>query len=284
MCYDINMEQITLTIEELDRLLALGDGDAALVYLHIKRRGEGFKTPLAEHRLHEAKRKLAGAGLTPSSFAERPSYSAGEVAEGMLTNPGYHMVVNEAERLMGRALSPSDMQTLYSIYQWRGLPPGVILLLLYHCAGDNRTFTIRQADKEAAIWEREGIVDETTAERYIAKKEASREATSRVFNGLGIFGREPTVTEKNYVTAWLALGFSVEAIAIAYDKTVVNTGKLVWSYCDKILRRWHENNWHTPEQIESYDKKPAAPVSKSSREAAGSVERTRQALQRVKGE
>ncbi|MDR0294263.1 MAG: DnaD domain protein [Oscillospiraceae bacterium] len=277
------MENITLTIEETDRLLALGDGDAALVFLSGKR---GREPSLGEARLREARRKLAGAGILPSSFAERPSYSQGEIARGMLTNPGFHTVVNETERVLGRALSPSDMQTLYSVCHWRGLPPEVILPLLYHCAGEQggKPLTVRRIDREAAVWEREGVMDETSAELYIRKKEASREASSRVFSSLGIFGREPSATEKNYVAAWLALGLTVEAIALAYDKTVVNTGRLAWGYCDKILRRWHENGWHTPEEIERYDKRPASPAPKNAREAAGSVDRARQALRRVKGE
>ena len=269
-----------MTAEELDRLLALADGDAALVFLSGKR---GREPSLGETRLREARRKLAGAGMLPSSFAERPSYSPGEIAQGKLTDPGFRAVVDETERLLGKALSPSDLQTLYSISHWRGLPPEVMLLLLNHCAGERRTkpLTVRQLDKEAAVWERERLLDLSAAERYIQKKDASRETSSRVFCSLGIFGREPSATEKNYVASWLSLGFTVEAVALAYDKTVVNTGRLAWGYCDKILRRWHDKGWHTPEQIEAYDKKP--PPAKGG-EVTGSYDRTKEALKRVKGE
>ncbi|MDR0325246.1 MAG: DnaD domain protein [Oscillospiraceae bacterium] len=276
------MEQITMTIEELDRLLALADGDAALVFLSGKR---GREPSLGEMRLLQARKKLAGAGMAPSSFTEYPSYSQKEIAQGMLTNPAFHAVADETERVLGKALSPSDLQRLYTIYHRRGLPPSVILLLLHYCAGEQerraRPLTLTLMDKEAAVWEREGLFEEETAELYIHKREASREMSSRVFKSLGIFGREPSATEKNYVGQWLALGFTVEAVALAYDKTVVNTGKLAWGYCDKILRRWHEKGWHTPEQIEAYDKKP--PPAKGG-EVTGSYDRTREALKRVKGE
>jgi hypothetical protein len=272
------MEQITMTIEELDRLLALDDGDAALIFLSFKR---GREPAIGEHRMLQARRKLASAGMLPSDFAERPSCSHKEIAESKLTDPGFRAVVDETERLLGAPLSPSSLQTLHSIWRWRGLPPGVILLLLYHCAGGKKPLTLRQLDKEAAAWEREGILDEEAAEAYIKKKEASRELSARVFSGLGICGREPSKTEKDYVASWLALGFTFEAIAIAYDRTVVNTGRLAWGYCDKILRRWHESGWHTPEQIESGDKKP--PVVKND-SGASPYERNKAALRRIKGE
>ena len=269
-----------MTVEELDRLLALADGDAALVFLSGKR---GREPSLGETRLREARRKLAGAGMLPSSFSERPSYSTGEIAQGKLTDPGFRAVVDETERILGKALAPSDLQTLYSISRWRGLPPDVMLLLLNHCAGErgNKPLTVRRLDREAAVWEQEGLMDLAAAERHIQTKEASREMSSRVFQSLGIFGREPSATEKNYVASWLALGFTLEAVALAYDKTVVNTGRLAWGYCDKILRRWHEKGWHTPEQIETYDKKPS-PAKGG--EVTGSYDRTREALRRVKGE
>ena len=268
-----------MTMEELDRLLALEDGDAALVFLCGKR---GREPQIGETRMAQARKKLGSAGMLPSSFIERPSYSAGEIAQSKLTDPGFRAVVDEAERLMGKALSPSDLQTLHSIRHWRGLPSGVMLMLLHYCAGEKKYITsMKQVDKEAGFWEKEGIDGEAEAERFITRKEASREATAKIYKRIGIFGREPGATEKRYVASWVEMGFSPEAIAIAYDKTTQNAGWPAWAYCDKIIRRWHENGWHTPEQIERNDKKTPA-VQRN--EAAGSYERNKEALRRVKGE
>jgi DnaD/phage-associated family protein len=247
------MEQIiTITTEELERLLAIEDGDAALVFLAMKR---GRELAIGEARLFAARKKLAGAGMLPSSFTERPSYSQSEIAKSKLTNPAFRAVVDETERLLGKALSPSDLQALHSIHKWRGLSPNAILLLLHYCASEQKrrgkSLTVRAIDREAEAWERAGVWDEEAAEIYIQKKEAAREISSKVFYKLGIFSREPSPTEKKYVAEWLGLGFTVEAIAIAYDKTIIGTGKMAWSYCDKIIKSWHEKGLHTSEQIES---------------------------------
>ena len=275
---------ITMTIEELERLLAIEDGDAALVFLAAKR---GREPSIGETRIFAAKKKLAGAGMLPSSIADRPSYSQSEIANSKLTNPAFRAVVDETERVMGKALSPSDLQTLHSIHKWRGLTPNAVLLLLHHCANEqkrrNKPLTVRALDREAEVWERDGIFSEDAAEVYIQKKETSREATSKVFYKLGIFSREPSPTEKKYVAEWLALGFSVDAIALAYDKTVIRTGKLAWGYCDKILRSWHEKGWHTPEQIE--ERRAQEDSNRAGgNETVGSVDRARQILQQIRGE
>jgi DnaD/phage-associated family protein len=277
------MEQIMMTIEELDRLLALEDGDAALVFLHGKR---GREAPLGEARLLAARKKLGGAGMLPSSYSGRPSYSQSEIVQCKLTDPGFGAVVDETERLLGKALSLSDLQMLIGIRKWHGLPSNVLLLLLYHCEAEQRRrgkpLSVRAMDKEAQIWEQEGVLDEAAAEGYISRKERSREKTAVVFHKLGIFGREPSATEKGYVASWIDLGFTVEAIALAYDKTVINTGKLTWKYCDTILRRWHENGWHTPGEIETYDKKPSAYAKKGA--VTGSYDRNREAMKRIREE
>lgn len=55
-------------------------------------------------------------------------------------------------------------------------------------------------------------------------------------------------------------GFPPETVALAYDKTVFYKKQLEWRYLNGILRRWHENGWHTPEEVQQGDaKKSAAP-------------------------
>ena len=54
---------------------------------------------------------------------------------------------------------------------------------------------------------------------------------------------------------------------MAYDRTVLGTGKLAWRYMDKIVSSWHEKGLHSLGEIESGDARyrknpetvPAAP-------------------------
>ena len=67
----------------------------------------------------------------------------------------------------------------------------------------------------------------------------------------------PSRTERGYITSWLDMGFGCDAIAEAYDRTVVATGARKWAYLNRILMSWHEKGLHTPEEIETGDPRAA---------------------------
>ena len=61
--------------------------------------------------------------------------------------------------------------------------------------------------------------------------------------------------ERDYIRQWLDWGFGPETVQIAYEKTVLSTGKLIWRYLHKILGNWHEKRLHTPEEVQRGDTK-----------------------------
>ena len=38
-------------------------------------------------------------------------------------------------------------------------------------------------------------------------------------------------------------------MALACDRTITNTGAMKWAYCNAILKRWHREGLHTPEEV-----------------------------------
>ena len=75
---------------------------------------------------------------------------------------------------------------------------------------------------------------------------------------LQIRGRSLTAGEEKYARSWLDMGLDDEAIAMAYERTCLNTGGLSWAYMHKILLRWQQAGYHTAADIRDGDKKPAA--------------------------
>ena len=67
--------------------------------------------------------------------------------------------------------------------------------------------------------------------------------------------RLPVREEEKFLLQWLEWGFSPEAAALAYEKTVLKCHEFKWSYCNGILRRWHEAGLHTVDEIEAGDKR-----------------------------
>ena len=68
-----------------------------------------------------------------------------------------------------------------------------------------------------------------------------------------------------------------EMLAMAYERTCLNTGGLNWAYMNKILQRWHEQGFHTAEAVKNGDNRGGAPKGASGQLGAAELE----AIQRV---
>lgn len=286
--------QNIISSDAADRLIAAHDGDVALLYLWLNRSG-GFDAESAARALcrtraeiETAFEKLSRMGLAPTEARkdprrrlepaeELPQYSAEEITGRAKADPGFRAVLSEAERLFGRMLSTSDVKTLFGIYDYLGLPTDVIFMLLNYCFelfaekyGSGRQPSVRSIEKEAYSWARKEILTVGQAEDFIRHSAERRSETGRVLAALGISGRNPTPTEAKYVASWLDMGFDAEVLAIAYDRTVTNTGSLKWNYMDKIVRSWNEMGIKTPRDVEEKDgHRPKAAGSKPSSAPTG---------------
>jgi len=272
-------ETVTLTGQTIDKLIRAGDGDAALLYLYIlKTRGHSTDSEAAI-ALNKGKGWVASAmavlsrlGLalldddtkadarseiaaSDAPVEEPRQYTQDEVLSVIATGSDFAIVIDETQRRLGKKLSPDDMIRLYGIYDYLRLPPEVILLLITHCikesraTGGGRAPSIRYIEKAAFTWEREGVFSIEKAEEYLKNLEARKSARGEIKKALQIRNREFSATEKQYVDGWIKMGFEPEAIAIAYDRTVIATGGLSIPYIDKILKRWHSKGVRTAQQV-----------------------------------
>ena len=62
--------------------------------------------------------------------------------------------------------------------------------------------------------------------------------------------RQMVDAERRYITQWMDMGFPPETVALAYERTVFYKKDMNWRYLNGILRRWHQQGWHTVEQVE----------------------------------
>jgi len=123
---------------------------------------------------------------------------------------------------------------------------------------------MRYIEKAAYTWEREGIFSIDRAEEFLKSLEARRSALGEIKAALQIRDRELSETEKGYVDEWITMGFRAEAVEIAYDRTVTNTGKPAMGYMDSIIKNWHSKGIHTPREILEKDKKPDKKTTRGS--------------------
>ena len=206
--------------------------------------------------------------------AELPQYTAEDIASRMLSDEPMQTVRREAEQLYGRKLTTPEMNMLLGLRDYLGLPADVLMELIHYVFQEYRaerghagTPTMRRIEKEAYAWADQEIHTTAQAEEYLQRRQARRELAQQVLQVLQIQDRAPSRTERGYITRWLDMGFGCDAIAEAYDRTVVATGARKWAYLNRILMSWHEKGLHTPEEIETGDPRAA---NKRQTTAAGS--------------
>lgn len=270
--------------DHADKLISLGDGTCALLYLYALRVNGDFTVEGAAKALgrtsaeiRRAAELLRGDGLfaaeekdfAPLPAEELPQYTSKEVVSCAGPDGGFRIIIDETQHILGKVLTGADINTLFGLYDYLKLPPEVIILLINYCVnctreklGSGKLPSMRMIEKEGYAWYNDEIITLDRAEEYLCRKREAKEKSASVKRILQIKDRGLSSTENKYVCDWLSMGFDTDTIEKAYDITVLKTGKLQWKYMNSILSSWHAKGLHTPEEIEKGDLRPGdAPVS-----------------------
>lgn len=283
-------DTISLSADMTDKLLSKGSGDAALLYLYLLRHDGYYEPEEACRTMKWERTRLDGAMLLLSelgiqtgevvpSFTEAvpkkehaPEYTNEDVANALQDSTSeFPMLLEEVERLLNRQLPPLDLRRLLEAYDHLSMPAEVLVMLVsMKCqeyeekyGKSRRPRSISSIVTTAYRWKEAGIDTLEAATAYLQKKEYYRSREGELLNALSIRGRQATSTERTYLSRWAEWGFTAEAVALAYDRTVTNTGKMNWGYCNAILQRWHKENRHTLEEVQAASPTPAKRASHS---------------------
>jgi len=281
------MNAVELKIEKLDvqKLLAAAGGDAALLYLYIKS-GNDPAAAMEQLRMTESRYSCAAATLRQLGLweenkkafipGERPSYTETDVADALGKDNEFKSLYAELQRLLGRPLNTEELKIILSFVRYLGMSPEVVYVLVCYCMdrarqrGNLRNPSLRTIEKEAYAWAEQGIDTMEEAAAFIQRQNVRNSQLGELMRKLQIRGRSLTPGEEKYARSWLESGFDMELIAMAYERTCLNTGGLNWAYMNKILLRWKEAGLLTPQQVKDGDKKGA--VSKGASGQLGTAE------------
>ena len=276
-----------------DRLIAAHDGDVALLYIYLRRKGGADLEQAARdlcrtmQEIQSAREKLQRMGLwdgtAPSPLPpekeapkqepyplpadELPSYTARDIAGMAASDSSFASVCEEAVRVKGRQLSSSELGILAGIYNYLALPAEVIFMLLNYCLGraeerqPGSRPSFRAIQQEAFHWANLEILTMEQADDRRQKERSS--AVGRIQRLLGLNDHKLTAPERRNINAWLDMGFGDEVINLAYERTVYNLGSFKWPYMNKILQSWHSAGLHDRQAIEEKDgrRRPARPAA-----------------------
>ena len=267
-------ESVTLSAATVRRLLDRGDGDAALLYLALLRhqgtvpprslagelRWDRGRIEAAEAVLREL-RLVAPEETPPAPAEERPVYERADVTERLEGSREFRELIRQVETKLGKRLTTPDVGVLLGLTDYLGLPADVVYLLVCHCVervrrrfGEGRRPGMKQIEKEGYVWARMGIDTQEAAAAYLRTYARRQGAVPQYMRALQLGERAPAPSEEKYILSWQEMGFGPEAVALAYDKTILKCHELKWAYCNGILKKWHEAGLHTMEEIQAKDR------------------------------
>lgn len=266
---------INIAAQDADKLICRRDGMAALLYVFLLRSGGTFSLtdaseklgvePAEIRRAAEALKSMAMLEIDEIPLPEEtlPEYTHTDMQKRTMQSEEFSVLVHESQGILGKVLSATELRILFGIYDYLGLPTEVILLLLSYCLartqkrqGTGRIPSFRTIEREAYVWANREILTLDMAEAHLQYLQKLESETSKIKAVLGIHDRELVPTERKYIEAWVASGFPPESLALAYEKTVMKTGKLQWKYMNSILTSWHSKNLHSIEEIRGGDTMP----------------------------
>ncbi len=266
------MNELHIPVAHVHKLLLAKNPDAALLYLYLTAEKPMEQAEqdlqLTHTRVTAAAALLRQLGLwqekknTPVFSGERPAYTEQDVMTALDSDRGFQSLYGEIQRVLGKNLNTEELKILLGFTRYLGLPADVISVLVCYCKerakakGGQRNPSLRTIEKEAYHWAEKGLDTMEEAVAYIQKQNVRRSQIGQLTELLQIRGRNLTPGEEKYAKAWLDMGFDDGVLALAYDRTCLNTGGLSWAYMNKILTRWQQAGLYTLEQIRSQDKKP----------------------------
>lgn len=197
------------------------------------------------------------------SKEERPAYKMSDISSRCSSDRALAEMYEHAQILLDRPLSQNDTVTLFGLYDWLCLPVEVILMILEHCASLGKK-SMRYIEAVALSWYDMGLCTAEKASAHLEAIEKSGKAKRRFKKLLGLTGRDLSDSEYHHLAEWSEnMGFSDEMIKLAYEKTILNTGKASFRYMHAILTNWYELGITTPDAAK-HEAKPAPRTVKKS--------------------
>lgn len=188
------------------------------------------------------------------------------------TDKNLALLLDEAQNVLKKTLSPSDMSTLVYLYDSHGLPCDVLILLMHYCSSVNKA-NIRQIEKIGLLWSEEQIYSLEAAEEKIKIMTDTDTAWNKVSKCFGIKNiSKPTKNQLRFANTWInEWNFSMQMINEAYERCVDKKSVYDMSYINAILKRWNEKGIKTLEQLKKSEENGNFKKSKNSKKNKGSV-------------
>ncbi len=248
--------------DTLDKLIAVSDGDAALLYLYILRHGDSADEKTVQRTLHLSHDRYERAVFTlnsltaPAASAEpsadkpdAPAYTPDELRRARIDDHKFSAVCQMAEETLGRTLTEGQLRCLLTAYDHLGLSAEAIIELLAWLKNEKGMVRLSDIRRETYAWADMGIYSAKDAQAYLARKTNEKPLSAAIYRALGADPESPAPKEQRVCAFALSHGFPSEAVELAVGRTDKKQGRHSLDYTLGILRRWDEKGVHTVSEI-----------------------------------
>ena len=183
----------------------------------------------------------------------RVKYSTRELSEKIENNEELKALYDNIQTVLSHTINGTEIAAILNLYEYYNFSAASILMIAEYCVsiGKNRMAYIETVAKN---WFDKGICSYSEIEQEIIRQGENRNFENKVMN---IFGMTNKLTkkQKELISKWRDMGFSLDMLGIAYEKCMNNTTKLSFAYINKILENWSGKQIMTPQQVDEDDMK-----------------------------
>ena len=172
-----------------------------------------------------------------------------------LNNNSIKDMLEDIEKLIGRTLSPKEIEIYLGWQKDFNFSPELILLLIQYCISKGK-IDYRYFEKLAIAWHDNNIQTVDDAQIFIKKREDKWINIRKILNYLGIKNSDIMKPQEEMLSKWLTIyKFPIEVIYKACDICFERLSRADFKYIDGILNSWFKDNISTLEDIEKKDRK-----------------------------
>lgn len=190
-----------------------------------------------------------------------------EISQLMQDSVDISQLLKMAESIMG-ILGHTQQNSLIWMYSYLGLKIEVIITLLSYCVSIDKTNS-SYIEKIAAAWSEQEINTLDAAQEEVTRMRNSRDYVGQIMKAFEM-KRKPTAKQLEIADQWRKIGFSMELIHYAYEKTIEQIDKLSFEYINKILLSWRDSGYASVSDVKNseseYRKKQANFKSSNSKD------------------
>lgn len=192
--------------------------------------------------IEEVTESQSGKTVKFNPFSTKPQYSPQELSIYKDSSEQIRELFSYAQKTLNKLLTYTDMNVIFSFYDWLRLPTDIIKLLLAYYSDKS----MKYIEKVAIDWAENGIDTIDKAEEQMKLYGEYR----FIMKAFGISNRNSIGSEEEYMRKWIkTYKLPSNIIEEACKKTVLQTGKATFVYADQILTNWYKNNVKTIEDI-----------------------------------